>query len=109
MMMLIRAHSAALTAGLLLVLAAGSVAAQNTPVPPPARDPKACSDEQRLQAPNGAARQPLDPSNQTLSDKLERSEGVVCPPAGDCPEVGKPPPRRRRSRLTSAHRQPRRD
>ena len=76
----------------LLVLAAGSVAAQNTPVPPPARDPKACSDEQRLQAPNGAARQPSDPSNQTLSDKLERSEGVVCPPAGVDPEIAMPPP-----------------
>ena len=92
MTMMLRAHSAALTAGLLLVLAAGSVAAQNTPVPPPARDPKACSDEQRLQAPNGAARQPSNPSNETLSDKLERTEGVVCPPAGVDPEIAIPPP-----------------
>jgi len=55
-------------------------------------DPKACSDEQRLRLPNnGTAPQPSDRSNQTLSEKLERSDGVVCPPAGVDPEITVPP------------------
>src|SRR5437867_4292833 len=82
----------AVSAGLLLaLLAAAPSAAQNTPVPPPARDPKACADEQRPQVPNRAAPQPSGP-NETLSDKLERTEGVVCPPAGVDPEIAIPPP-----------------
>jgi hypothetical protein len=88
---MLRAHCAALAIGLLLVLAAGSVAAQNPAVAPPLRDPKACSDAQQL-LPKGPARQPSEPSNQTLSDKLERSEGVVCPPTGVDPEIAIPPP-----------------
>jgi len=65
-------------------------AAQNTPAPR-TLDPKACSDEQRLQLPNGSAPKSSSP-NQTLSEKLERSEGVVCPPAGVDPEIAVPPP-----------------
>jgi len=89
-------HCAAFTMGLLLtVMASGPCAAQNTPQNTPAPrtlDPKACSDEQRLRLPNnGTAPQPPDRSNQTLSEKLERSEGVVCPPAGVDPEIAVPP------------------
>jgi hypothetical protein len=64
-------------------------AAQNTPAP--RADPKACSDEQRMRLPNGSAAPSTGSSNQTLSEKLERSEGVVCPPAGVDPEIAVPP------------------
>jgi hypothetical protein len=77
--------------------------AQSVP-PPPTVDPKACSDEQRLRLGNGTTRQPsersnqtfgeklADPSNQTLSEKLERTEGVICPPPGIDPEIATAPP-----------------
>jgi hypothetical protein len=86
-----RMHCAAVGIVLLLALAEPG-AAQNTPLPR-VLDPKACSDEQRLQLPNGNALQaPSGSSNQTLSDKLARTEGVVCPPAGVDPEIAAPPP-----------------
>jgi hypothetical protein len=86
-----RFHCAAFTLVLLLAMTATvPCAAQNTPAPP-TLDPKACSDEQRLRLPNGTPQSP-GPPNQTLSDKLARSEGVVCPPAGVDPEIALPPP-----------------
>ena len=81
------------TSGMVLLLAmmAAPCTAQNTPAPR-TPDPRACSDEQRLRLPNnGTAPQPSDRSNQTLSEKLERSDGVVCPPAGVDPEIAVPP------------------
>ena len=76
---------------LLAMMATVPCAAQNTP-PPQTLDPKACSDEQRLRLPDGPAPRPSSPSNQTLSEKLERTEGVVCPPLGVDPEIAVPPP-----------------
>jgi hypothetical protein len=75
---------------LLSMMGAEPCAAQNTPTPR-VLDPKACSDEQRLR-PDGTAPRSSNPSNQTLSEKLERSEGVVCPPSGVDPEIAVPPP-----------------
>ena len=65
-------------------------AAQNTPAPQ-IEDPKACADEDRLRPSNGTARQPSG-SNETRSEKLERTEGVICPPRGVDPEIAAPPP-----------------
>jgi hypothetical protein len=68
-----------------------------SPVAPSTPDPKACSDEERLRLGNGTALQPRDPSNQTLSEKLDRTEGVLCPPNIDSnikaptPDVGPMP------------------
>jgi hypothetical protein len=52
-------------------------------------DPKACSDEQRLKLDDKNA--PRDSSNLTLSEKLDRTEGVICPPNVD-PEIKAPTP-----------------
>ena len=65
-------------------------AAQNT-VAPQIIDPKACLDQERLRPGNGIAQQP-GASNQTLSEKLDRTEGVICPPLGVDPEIAVPPP-----------------
>jgi hypothetical protein len=68
-----------------------------SPLAPSTPDPKACSDTERLRLGNGAALQPRDPSNQTLSEKLDRTEGVLCPPNIDSdikaptPDVGSMP------------------
>ena len=87
-----RFHCAASGMVLLLALMATKpCAAQNTPAPQ-MLDPKACSDQQRLRLPNGTT--PLSPGrpDQTLSEKLERTEGVICPPPGVDPEIAVPPP-----------------
>ena len=73
------------------MLAMDSSAAQNT-VPPQTVDPKACANQDRLRPGNGTAQQQPSTQGQTLSDKLERSEGVICPPLGIDPEVAIPPP-----------------
>jgi hypothetical protein len=62
-----------------------------SPVAPSTPDPKACSGEQRLRLGNGATLQPRDPPNQTLSEKLDRTEGVLCPPNID-PDIKAPTP-----------------
>ena len=72
-----------------LILLTGMVmpcAAQNNQVPlqntvPQGRDPKSCSD----------APQPTGPGNQTLSEKLEQTDGVLCPPNVD-PNIKAPTP-----------------
>ena len=73
-----------------MTLVVKPAAAQNT-VAPQIIDPKACLDQERLRPGNGTARQP-GASNQTLSEKLDRSEGVICPPLGVDPEIAVPPP-----------------
>jgi hypothetical protein len=73
-------HAAAL---LLLLSATLPCAAQSTPAPQ-TRDPKACS-------PGGTAPQPADPGNPSLSEKLEQTDGVICPPDID-PDIKAPTP-----------------
>jgi hypothetical protein len=80
-----------------LALLGQTAIAQNTAPPknPPAPlilDPKACVNEERLPPNDGSAQKPA-PSNptETLSEKLERSEGVICPPIVD-PEIAVVPP-----------------
>ena len=87
-----RLHRATYAVLLLLmpILISEQLLAQ-TPLAPGTPDPKACSDEQRLRLGNGTALQPREPSNQTLSEKLERTEGVLCPPSAD-PDIKAPTP-----------------
>jgi hypothetical protein len=76
-------HAAAL---LLLLSATLPCAAQST-LAPQTRDPKACSGD-------GTAPQP---GNQSLSEKLQQTDGVICPPDIDSdikaptPDGGKMP------------------
>src|SRR6266853_4049799 len=68
--------------------------AQNPPAPqtiePKRIDPKACSDDQRLRG-GGTAPQPSDRGSQNLSEKLERTDGIICPPDTD-PGIRAPTP-----------------
>lgn len=73
----------------LVALAAEAGRAQNTLAPAP--DQKACVE--RLQPDSDAASPKLsNPSDEQLSRKLDRSEGVICPPPGVDPEIAAPPP-----------------
>jgi hypothetical protein len=84
-------HRANYAVLLLLPILMSEPALAQTPLAPLPPDPKACSDEQRLRLGNGTAVQPRDPSNQTLSEKLDRTEGVLCPPNVD-PDIKAPTP-----------------
>jgi hypothetical protein len=77
----------------IILLAATPCFAQ--PAPQQQADPKACAHDQRLQL--GDQNGPSDRSQQPLSDKLDRTQGVLCPPdvdpqmAAPAPDVGKTP------------------
>jgi hypothetical protein len=80
-----------------LLLGTAVVAAQDrqvTPPPqqrPPAVDPKACGPGDRLQpgSPNPSA--PSATTGENLSERLARTDGVICPPNVD-PEIRAPTP-----------------
>jgi hypothetical protein len=69
----------------LLVCAVTAASAQNRPS---AVDPKGCAPSERLQT-DGKA--PNSKSGEPLSDKLARTDGVLCPPNVD-PEIRAPTP-----------------
>ena len=72
-------------AALLFCAAATTAAAQNSPS---AVDPKGCAPSERLQT-DGKA--PDAKAGEPLSDKLARTDGVLCPPNVD-PEIKAPTP-----------------
>jgi len=72
-------------AAALLVCAVTAASAQNRPS---AVDPKGCAQSERLQT-DGKA--PNSKSGEPLSDKLARTDGVLCPPNVD-PEIRAPTP-----------------
>jgi hypothetical protein len=80
---------------LALLLGTGFVVAQERQTPPP--DPKACAPGDRLQpgSPNPSA--PSVTTGESLSDRLARTDGVICPPNVDAeiraptPDAGKTP------------------
>ena len=78
-----------------LLIGAGFVVAQERQMPPPQRppavDPKACAPGDRLQpgSPNPSA--PSATTGESLSDRLARTDGVICPPNID-PEIRAPTP-----------------
>ena len=60
---------------------------------PPKLDPKACTDRDRLTTGDiheSEGRAPRDEEH--LSDKLARTDGVICPPAGLDPDIRAPAP-----------------
>jgi hypothetical protein len=74
--------------------------AQNAPTPekvpaPQNVDPKACNErlnpQTNAQRP-GAGTTGQGATNQTLSEHLERTDGVICPPLGLDPEIVEAPP-----------------
>lgn len=65
-----------------------TAAAQERPAAP--ADSQACAQEQRLRSGEQAPRVP-NPTGETLSDKLARSDGVLCPPDVD-PAMSAPTP-----------------
>ena len=79
-----------------LLLGAGALQAQNRPQQPPeprppALDPKACAPGDRLQP---GAQNPSAPgatTGESLSEKLARTDGVICPPNVD-PDIRLPTP-----------------
>jgi hypothetical protein len=76
-------------AGLLLCAASTAAIAQGAP--PAAVDPRACAPGERLEQ---GERGPQAPSiaGKNLSDKLARTEGVLCPPPNIDPEIQAPTP-----------------
>jgi hypothetical protein len=75
-----------------LVASAAPAGAQDRPqVPLPSIDPKACAPGDRLQpgAPNPSA--PAATTGESLSERLARTDGVICPPNVD-PDIRAPIP-----------------
>lgn len=74
-------------------LALSSMALAQSPQP----DPKACNPGERLQQSETGPKAPASTTGENLSDKLARTEGVICPPNTDpdikvqTPETGKTP------------------
>ena len=79
-----------------LLLGAGAALAQVKPVEPPqqrppAVDPKACAPSDRLKPEDVNPSAPSGTTGESLSDKLARTDGVICPPNVD-PEIRAPTP-----------------
>jgi hypothetical protein len=74
-------------------LALSSAAFAQSPQP----DPKACNPGERLQQTDQGLKAPASTTGENLSDKLARTDGVICPPntGSDMrvptPEAGKTP------------------
>jgi hypothetical protein len=83
-----------------LALAAGAIAASaqdkvpdaRPDIAPPKLDPKACADRDRLTQGDTHESQGRAPTSESTSDKLARTEGVICPPPGLDPDIRIPAP-----------------
>src|SRR5580658_1906616 len=82
-------RSTALAPLLLLSLGAGFAAAQTPPAQPNPAAPQAA---QGCAPAGGGATVGSDQPGANLSDKLARSNGVLCPPPGVDPDIRVPPP-----------------
>jgi hypothetical protein len=84
-----------------------TVAGAQTPEPSlpgedqaPRLDPKACRDRDRLQHGDTVENEGRAPrQDETLSDKLARTEGVICPPPELDPDIRAPAPAPNRSNM----------
>jgi hypothetical protein len=63
-------------AAVTILLLGGATHAQ----PLPTVDPKACAPGDRLQSDQGEAKTQRETTGENLSDKLARTDGVICPP-----------------------------
>ena len=59
---------------------------------PPKLDPKACADGDRLPHADIPGTEGRAPDSEHLSDKLARTDGVICPPPGLDPDIRAPTP-----------------
>ena len=86
---------AALAAAILTPAFAGAQAPPTSkmPVAPKSEqlDPKACADSQETLG-QGGNPDSGKPADKSLSDRLARSDGVICPPAHVDPEIKQPTP-----------------
>jgi hypothetical protein len=82
---------------LALVLAASAPAAAQMADRAP--DPKACAPGERLQPGDGTTGQDATPRGENLSDKLARTDGVICPPGSMDTEMQIPAPDQGRMRV----------
>lgn len=80
---------AALALGLVVAATQDSGKAQPAP---PKLDPKACADSERLTQGDTHEAPGKETSGSNLSDKLARSDGVICPPTHLDPEIRAPAP-----------------
>jgi hypothetical protein len=67
------------------------VAQDRTQPRPPASDPQACAPGERLQPGAESPRVPPGTTGESLSDRLARTDGVICPPNVG-PEIRAPAP-----------------
>lgn len=87
--------AAATVAGVMLC---GPAFAQTQEPPVPAQpaapklDPKACTDRDRLTKGDTVETDGHAPAREDASDKLARTDGVICPPAGLDPQIQRPAP-----------------
>jgi hypothetical protein len=87
-------HAAIVLSALLLGTVVLVAQDQQTTPPqqrPPAVDPKACGPGDRLQPGTPDPSAPSATTGENLSDKLARTDGVICPPNVD-PEIRAPTP-----------------
>jgi len=93
--MTLAAMVAALLAPAPALAAAQAPPKTETPIAPKAEqlDPKACANaDLRTTVGQGGDVQVLKPNDSSLSNKLARSDGVICPPAHVDPEIKAPSP-----------------
>ena len=77
-----------------LSLAAGAQPGTPAELAPPKLDPKACRDRDRLQRGDTVENEGVAPREQdNPSDKLARTEGVICPPPELDPDIRAPAPK----------------
>jgi hypothetical protein len=74
-----------------LLFCTGLAALHAQEQPPAAMDPKACAPGDRMEFGERGPQAP-GPPGQNLSDKLARTEGVLCPPPNVDPEILAPTP-----------------
>ena len=75
-----------LTVLLVAIGAAANAQPKPTPQPPAVTDPKACAPGERMPAPGANTT-----TGENLTDKLARTDGVICPPEVD-PQIKAPTP-----------------
>ncbi len=59
---------------------------------PPKLDPKACADRERLPHTDTPETEGRGTDQEPLSEKLARTDGVICPPLGLDPDIRAPAP-----------------
>ena len=86
---------AALAAAILMPVTAAAQAPPQSKVPVAPKteqlDPKACNQERETIGIGGNLDM-QDPQGKSLSERLARSDGVICPPAHVDPEIAQPTP-----------------